>query len=65
MKQKDYSGIWLQRLGNFMWAIKVNGQVIGEAHYDELRDYILGKRPREELLERFKLAKHGPEGEKS
>jgi len=53
MKDDKGKGIWLQSLGNFQWSIKFNGRVIGEAHYDDLRDYILGKRPRAELLERF------------
>lgn len=50
MKNKDYSGIWMCSLDNFMWAVKVDGKVIGEMHYNQARDYILGKKPREELL---------------
>jgi len=55
MKGDKEKGIWLHRLGNFQWAIKFNGRVIGEAHYDEIRDYLLGIKPKEELLERFKV----------
>ena len=53
MKGDKEKGIWLQRIGNFQWAIKVNGQVVGQMHYNEVRPYIMGRRPREELLERF------------
>ena len=56
MKGDKGKGIWLQSLGNFQWAIKVNGRVIGEMHYNEIRDYVLGIKPKAELLERFKVA---------
>ena len=55
MKGNREKGIWLQSLGDFQWAIKSNGRVIGKMHYNEIRDYILGIKPKEELLERFRV----------